>query len=113
MKAFRFLFMAVLLMFAVTWSQASIPDTKENSKTEKLKNEISAKMEKQDFKIQKTELNFVVTSYQNFDLVVSEKSDFKIPTKAIQTFSKAVNTDNVKANYRNPRDGIRIIDKGK
>ena len=67
MKPLRFLFMAVLYLFAVTWLQATIPDTKENLKTEKLKTETSAKMVKQylEFQAQKTELNFVITPNLN------------------------------------------------
>ena len=109
MKPLRFLFMAVLYLFAVTWLQATIPDTKENLKTEKLKNETSAKMGKQrlEFLAPKTELNFVITPNFETDLVTLKDSDSKVLTNSIQKLSKSVGAINVKASYRNPRDGLR------
>lgn len=109
MKPLRFLFMAVLFLFAVTWLQATIPDTKENLKTEKLKNETSAKMVKQclEFQASKTELNFVITPNFETDLVTLENNDSKVLTNSIQKLSKSVVAKNIKASYRNPRDGLR------
>ena len=109
MKPLRFLFMAVLFLFAVTWLQATIPDTKENLKTEKLKNETSAKMVKQclEFQDSKTELNFVITPNFETDLVTLENNDSKVLTNSIQKLSKSVVAKNIKASYRNPRDGLR------
>ena len=45
MKQLASFLMIVLLMFSVTWLQASVPDTKENSKIELTKIVKSAKME--------------------------------------------------------------------
>lgn len=93
----RFLFMAVLPMFTVTWFQATIPDAGKNSKTEKLKTETSAKMEKQDmnFSVQKSEMNFVTVN-QNLEKVVllNEENKIYLPTKLIQKFAKSAITKN-------------------
>lgn len=84
MKQFRFLFMTVFLLFAVTGLRASIPDLKENSKTKKLKDEVFSKMEKKDLK---------TTNQTN------------------QKFSKTIKEKNKTKLYRTARDGFMCSHK--
>lgn len=108
MKRLASFLMMVILMFTVTWSRATIPDTKENSKTEKLK-EVSATMVKADLKFtNQNEFLFVNQNYSDVDVVVkTEAAQIILPTKALQKFSKTVKAKNQAINYRSPRDGFR------
>lgn len=102
-----FLMIGVLITF-FTWSGATIPDTKENSKTEKLK-EVSAIMVKMDLKFSnQNEFLFVNQNYSDVDIVVkTEAAENNLSTKAIQKFSKTIQAKNQAINYRSPRDGFR------
>lgn len=102
--------MTVFLLFAVTWSRATIPDMKENSKTEKLKDCISVNMVKTTPEFSgKSEFNFVANQNYETDISVIEKAnkDYKLPTKAIQNFSKSIKALSAKTCFRNPRDALR------
>ena len=103
--------MAVFLLFAVTWSQATIPDMKENLKTEKLKHETSVKMVKPDvnFTFQRNELGFILTAVIIDYNAVPEKSPFKIKAKSIQINSAIALS--VNSSFRAPRDALRQTNK--
>lgn len=108
MKQFRFLFMTVFLLFAVTGLRASIPDLKENSKTKKLKDEVFSKMEKKDLKTT-NQTNFLVVNNLFFESdipIISVNKDYRLPTKSIQKFSKTIKEKNKTKLYRTARDGF-------
>ncbi len=104
MKRIRFLFMAVFLLFAVTGLRATIPDLKENSKTEKLKDEFqSVKMVKAE-----SQMNFQINKDYNFEFVgilivpevENEKQSFDYAAKNTTSEKRQTQT------FRKPRDGI-------
>lgn len=109
MKRLASFLMIGVLITSFTWSGATIPDTKENSKTEKLKTEASAIMVKMDLKFSnQSEFLFVNQNYSDVDIVVkTEAAENNLSTKAIQKFSKTVKAKNQTINYRSPRDGFR------
>ena len=108
MKRLASFLMILVLTISFTWSGATIPDTKENSKTEKLK-EVSATMVKMDLKFSnQNEFLFVNQNYSDVDIVVkTEVAGSNLPLKAVQRFSKTVKAKNQTINYRSPRDGFR------
>ncbi len=107
MKRLASFLMIVMLMLTVTWSRATIPDTKENSKTEKLK-EVSVTMVKTYLKFSnQNEFLFVNQNYSDLDYVIkTEAAETILPTKSIQKFSKNIQSKNKVVNYRSPRDGL-------
>lgn len=109
MKRLASFLMILVLTTSVTWSRASIPDTKENSKTEKLKHETSVTMVKGDLKFSnQNEFLFVNQNYSYVGIVVkTEAAETNLSTKAIQKFSKTIQAKSKVVNYRSPRDGFR------
>ena len=107
MKRFASFFMILVLTMSFTWSRATIPDTKENSKTEIPVADLSVKMAKTDlnFSSQK-EFLFVHQNYSDLDdVLTAEINEINFPAKTIQKSSKNF-TGKTNLTGRNPRDGL-------
>ena len=109
MKRFASFLMIVMLLFTITWSGATIPDMKENSKTEKVQKDISAKMVKVDLvKLNQNELMLVKFNYSDLDYVPRTKNiEYNLHANSSQLLSKSISAKNEKINYRSARDGFR------
>ena len=107
MKRFKALFMFAIMLFAITWTQATIPDTKENLKTAIVTPAKVVKMEKQNlnFSISK-QTEFVINNYVSEVPIFMETTVLPyLPTKAVRNFSKTIKSKKKNLYHRSPRDG--------
>lgn len=108
MKRLASFLMIGVLTTSFTWSQGSVPDTKENSKTEMVMETNSAKMEKTDLKFSnQNEFLFVKQDYSDANVVVkTEAAETIVPTQRIQKFSTKIPAKRKDVNNRSPKDGL-------